>query len=68
MCSVAYRFKHYVESRKDSESFAPKGDDEVFEWISNWKETPPEEVINQDYTLWHLPEVNFTLEVLFPQY
>lgn len=54
---MSYRLKHYIEFRKDAESFAPKGDYEVFEWISNWKETPPKAVISQDYAWWHLPEV-----------
>ena len=64
--SVAYGFENYLESRKDSESFAPKGDEEVFEWIGNWKETPPEEVVNQDYAWWHMTEVYFYLIVLYP--
>ncbi|VDC02619.1 unnamed protein product [Peniophora sp. CBMAI 1063] len=54
--SVAYRIHTYDKFRKDGESFAPMGDDEVFEWIGNWKESPPEEVVNQDYAYWHVAE------------
>lgn len=55
--SVAYTADLYDKYRKDGELYAPKGDLEVFEWIGNWKESPPEKVAYQDYTWWHLPEV-----------
>ncbi|KZV65258.1 glycosyltransferase family 69 protein [Peniophora sp. CONT] len=54
--SVAYGVNTYDVHRKDGEFFAPKGDQEVFEWIGNWKETPPKEVSNQDYAYWHVTE------------
>ncbi|VDC02617.1 unnamed protein product [Peniophora sp. CBMAI 1063] len=54
--SVAYTVDHYDAFRKDDESFAPKADDEVFEWVGNWQEAPPEYVVNQDYGRWGPPE------------
>lgn len=58
MYSVAYDIEHYDMFRKDSESFAPNDDDEVFEWIGNWQETPPKEVVYQDYGRWRPSEVH----------
>ena len=58
--SVAYTCDLYDKYRKDGESYAPKGDVEVFESIGNWKEKPPAKVAYQDYAWWHLPEVRFS--------